>query len=191
AAQHGDVTMIAMLLDAGAAIESSDRMSPLLLAARGRHGDAALAYLLERGADVTCTDDGGHSALMHAAARNSLVAVRLLLEHGAARVSTPPRQVRGRVNALHMSAIGSNGREHAAEVLRLLLEHPQLRAQIDARDEWGRTPLCCAVTYGELDSVRVLLDAGADATIANNDGHTPVMIARGRGLADMQALLER
>lgn len=191
AAQHGDVAMIATLLDAGAAIEGSGKTSPLLLAARGVNGDAVLAYLLERGADVTRTDDGGHSTLMHAAARNSLFAVRLLLEHGAARVTTPPRQVRGRVNALHMSAIGNKGSEHAPDVLKLLLEQPQLRAQIDARDEWGRTPLCCAATYGDAERVRVLLEAGADATIANKDGYTPLMIARGRALADMQALLER
>src|SRR5690606_13549124 len=189
AAQYGDVEMIATLLDAGAAIDGDGNNTPLLLAARNHTGDAALAYLLERGADPRRTDEANHSALMHAASRHSLASVRLLVEHGA--TLRPTGKIRGGVNALHMAAIGNRGKHESAEVLEFLLGLPDARAHLDARDDWGRTPLCCAATYGTADDVRVLLGAGADPTIANNEGHRPVVIARARGLDDMVAALEQ
>jgi ankyrin repeat protein len=188
AARHGDIEMIATLLDAGAELDGPGPNTPLLLAAGSQTGDAALAYLLERGADPTRTDEAGHSALLHAAARQSLTAVHLLVEHGA-DTTTRPTKVRGGVNALHMAAIGNRGSHETPEVLAYLLELPGLRSQIDIRDEWGRTPLCCAATYGTVADVQVLLAAGANATIPNNDGHTPLAIAHARGLEDMVAAL--
>ena len=38
----------------------------------------------------------------------------------------------------------------------------------------GGTALHTAVFYGELDVVRALLNAGADKTIANNQGYNPM-----------------
>jgi ankyrin repeat protein len=190
AAGYGDVEMMAKLLDAGAELDGPGPNTPLLLAARSHNGDAALAYLLERGADPTRTDEAGHSALLHAAARQSLLAVRLLVEHGADTTSRPT-QVRGGVNALHMAAIGNRASHASPEVLAYLLEQPGLRAQIDVRDEWGRTPLCCAATYGTAADVRVLLQAGADPTIANKDGQSPLAIAHARGLQDMIAVFDQ
>lgn len=190
AARYGDIEMIATLLDAGAEIDGDGTTTPLLLAAGSDTGDAALAYLLERGADPNRTDEAGHSALMHAASRHSLICARALVEHGASPVVEPSRKVRGRVNALHMAAIGNRSRHESAELLEFLLGLPRLRAQIDARDDWGRTPLCCAATYGTADDVRALLEAGADPTIANRDGHTPLAIARARGMEAMIAALQ-
>jgi ankyrin repeat protein len=186
---YGDIEMIATLLDAGAEIDGNGSNTALLIAAGSHTGDAALAYLLERGADPTRTDEAGHSALMHAASRHSLVAARLLVEHGGGLLA-PPGKVRGRVNALHMAAIGNRGRHDSPEVLEYLLRLPEARAQLDVRDDWGRTPLCCAATYGTADDVRVLLEAGANPKIANHEGHTPLGIARARGIEAMIALLD-
>lgn len=182
AVQHGDLDMIATLLDAGAELDGPGPNTPLLLAAGSHTGDAALAYLLERGADPSRTDEAGHSALLHAASRHSLICVRLLVEHGADAFARPSTKVRGGVNVLHMAAIGNRGRHDSPEVIEYLLALPDASAHLDVRDDWGRTPLCCAATYGTADDVRVLLEAGADATIPNNEGHTPLAIARARNL---------
>jgi ankyrin repeat protein len=171
--------MIATLLDAGAEIDGPGPNTGLLLAAASETGDAALAYLLERGADPNRTDEAGHPAIFHAASRQSLFAIRLLVQHGA-QLAVKGHKPRGGVNVLHMAAIGNRSRHESPEVLAYLLQQPDCRAQIDARDDWGRTPLCCAATYGTVAEMRVLIEAGADPTIANNDGHTPQMIARAR-----------
>lgn len=38
----------------------------------------------------------------------------------------------------------------------------------------GSTPLISAATFGKTDIAKVLIDAGADLTISNNDGTTPL-----------------
>ena len=43
-----------------------------------------------------------------------------------------------------------------------------------SRVQSGGTALHTAVFYGELDVVRALLNAGADKTIASNDGKKPI-----------------
>ena len=43
-----------------------------------------------------------------------------------------------------------------------------------SRVQYGETPLCVAAYYGHLDVVRALLNAGADKTIAANNGNKPI-----------------
>ena len=47
-----------------------------------------------------------------------------------------------------------------------------------SRVQGGCTPLSTAAEFGRLDVVRALLNAGADKTIAHNDGWKPIDIAR-------------
>jgi ankyrin repeat protein len=189
AARHKDVAMIATLLDAGAEIDGPGPNTGLLNAASSGEGDAAFAYLLERGADPTRTDQAGHPPVFHAASRHSLTCVRLLVERGVDPFAKPSAKVRGGVNVLHMTAIGSSSTHQSSEVLAYLLALPQSRACIDARDEWGRTPLCCAAMYGTTEDVRTLIKAGANAAIPDNAGRTPLAFAQARNVADMIALL--
>lgn len=63
---------------------------------------------------------------------------------------------------LHYAATHGN-----PAVVQLMLDH---HAYIDAESPNGSTPLMMAALYGSIDSVRVLLDAGADASIRNKLG---------------------
>jgi ankyrin repeat protein len=62
----------------------------------------------------------------------------------------------------------------------------KLGAHVNARSASGWTALMRACNAGELESARILLGAGADATLVNDEGYT----ARGRIPGDNMALLD-
>jgi ankyrin repeat protein len=64
--------------------------------------------------------------------------------------------------------------------VRCLLDHPSAPAVINRRDDSGATPLWAACREGRGDVARLLLERGADPTIANEDGTTPMAIAKDR-----------
>lgn len=64
-------------------------------------------------------------------------------------------------------------------VLRLLLDDG--RVPVDARDTEGKTALYWACFQGHTDRARLLLvEGGADHTIADNDGLTPMAVAHNK-----------
>ncbi|KAI8842483.1 ankyrin repeat-containing domain protein, partial [Chytridium lagenaria] len=62
------------------------------------------------------------------------------------------------ISPLHMAAIGGD-----VDVASILLAAD---ADVDAQDGEQRTPIFLAVTYNNLEIVRLLLDHGANASIA-------------------------
>ncbi|MBR5346240.1 MAG: ankyrin repeat domain-containing protein, partial [Deltaproteobacteria bacterium] len=51
-------------------------------------------------------------------------------------------------------------------------------SEVDARNDEGRTPLMRAAAYNNLDVVHMLLDAGADKSLEDNDGHNALWHAQ-------------
>ncbi len=85
AAQHGDVEVVALLVDAGANIEARTRLgshTPLHVASRSAQA-AAVRALLGAGADTSAVTTTGATALHFAAGSGNATAVAALLEHGA------------------------------------------------------------------------------------------------------------
>ena len=76
------------------------------------------------------------------------------------------------------------------EIVRCLLAHSG--SPIDAVNSYGRTALADASLYNHYDAevVRLLLDAGADPTISDKDGDTPLSHARRYKYPACIALLE-
>lgn len=62
-------------------------------------------------------------------------------------------------------------------------------ANIQIRDHDGRTPLVCAVTYGNVGLARLLLEKGANVEDADDNGRTPLMCAATNGNVDLAKLL--
>jgi hypothetical protein len=62
--------------------------------------------------------------------------------------------------------------------VRLLLDHPVARTTINQRDHDGETELWEACCTGRGGVVRALLESGADPTIADNGGTTPMALAK-------------
>ena len=57
----------------------------------------------------------------------------------------------------------------------------QNKANINAQDQNGWTPLYFACYYGKTENVHVLLNSNADPNIHNNDNESPLMAAWAKG----------
>jgi ankyrin repeat protein len=174
----GDLDEVRRLLDSGADPDATDQHgSGTLLTFH----PAIIEYLLSRGADPnTQTNENGASVLAGLAFVNELECVRILLRAGA-----DPN--RGRDDSSetplhHALATSEPGR---TPLVKLLLDHgadPNARTKPgilsynfwrDARTR-GETPLHRAAAYAPAETIEILLAAGADRTIRDVNGDSPL-----------------
>lgn len=160
-----------LLLERGAEvnIQSKQGRTPLMVAATCPGNAETVRLILSKDADVKARPRGGASALYLAARTGELATVKLLLSHGA----DPNAPDVGGRTSLYMATEGRN-----PEVIRLLLEHgakvniatafpadPSFRTVNNIKNgppsSSGITPLHQAAAYGPVESVRLLLRAGA------------------------------
>jgi hypothetical protein len=88
--------------------------------------------------------------------------------------------------ALHWAAEGDGGAYGGSSltlrrlaVMRALLEYIPQGVKVDARGEYGGTPLMIAVRSGNVEGCRLLLKHGADVNAGDDCGWTPVHWAAG------------
>jgi ankyrin repeat protein len=84
---------------------------------------------------------------------------------------------------LHHAAF--NGRD--AVVQELLIR----KADVNAKNHGGLTPLHDCVHRGTIESAVMLLERGADLNVRNNEGQTPLAYALAKNRLDMVELLRR
>jgi ankyrin repeat protein len=125
--------------------------------------------LLDKGADIDEQDDSGSTALLYACMNGRVPMVRLLLEKGA---DPTIASAQGWIPLTRAAVKGH------LEVVRLLLAHPRARVTINRRDDNGQTALWWACFWGRGGVAKALLESGADPTIADDDGTTPMVIAK-------------
>ena len=56
--------------------------------------------------------------------------------------------------------------------LKAIQQHIKAGTDLDAKDDYGSTPLIIAATFGKTEVARALIEAGADLNITNSDGAT-------------------
>lgn len=156
-----------ILLDAGVP------PTPLLPLAAEACEEAAARRLLDRGASSSAVDERGVSALAHAARCPGDLFERLLSR--GASTATPKDQptLLQRLSTVRLDPAVAQARVEA------LLRHG---GDVNARDQWGATPLIRACR-SSWETVRPLLAAKADPNLADRYGHTPLLALLGASSA--------
>jgi len=207
AAQQGDADSARILLKAGAKtndVMPKTGLTPLLVAsAMGRARVAAL--LLEAGADPNAVDANGYTALHYAARRKGAIAiVSALLAHGA-KPNVRLNQKKPTVTANGVILRGATPLALAAEVNNLAAVKALADGGADPHipTELGTTPLMLAAGAGTdvsrsrspeeravaIETVKFLVERGADVNAAGQFGWTAVHAAAYQGLDDVIAFL--
>ena len=78
------------------------------------------------------------------------------------------------------------GRNNNPEVLRVLI---QAGANVNAKDNYGSTPLMYAALNDNSEVFKALIQAGANVNAKNDDGWTPLMLAAGDNSAEVVSVL--
>jgi ankyrin repeat protein len=169
---HAGVTEFLLKRGSNAALYTAQ-----LLHHAGRAGRLDLVKLLAaHGAHPAGADSGIFVAV------NDLEILQFLLAHGLSAT----RQGISGFPPLIFVARGDKG-EHPEKV-RLLLEH---EAEVDAVGPRGRTALHYAARAGHVEVIKVLLEYGASLTITDNDGETPLSLAKAGSKTAATRLLKR
>jgi uncharacterized protein len=188
----------------------------LLRAARTGNADGA-AVALRNGADLETRDENRRTSLLLAAADDRPAVARLLVALGAdpdalddrhdtpwlvtgvngsvrmAKIIATAEPDYGLLNRFRgTSLIPASERGHD-DYVAWAVDHTSI--DIDHVNELGWTALLYAVILGEGSRrwqriVRTLLDAGADASIADKEGVSPLEHARRRGHAEMARIIQ-
>ena len=173
AAREGCMPCIDVLLKARADINLADPdgTTPLIMALLNVHWDTAL-YLIERGADVQQWDRYGQTPLYVAVDLNTLPIGR--------RVELPADDVNTGEDVVHV-LLQRGANANAQLKLRPRYRNIPNDRYMDPLIVWGTTPLLRAAKAGDVPVLKLLLQHGALANLANAQGVTPLMAAVGDG----------
>ncbi|PRY57530.1 hypothetical protein BCF74_11544 [Knoellia remsis] len=184
AVSAGDADMVALALRAGADLEtrdSSDRTALLLAATEDRVDVARL--LVAMGADPDARDNRQDTPWLVTGVTGSVAMLEALLP------ARPDLTLRNRYGGV--SVIPASERGHVDYVRRVV----QTGIDVNHVNDLGWTALLEAVILGDggprhQEIVRILLEAGADAGIADKDGVTALEHARAKGQDAIVRILE-
>jgi ankyrin repeat protein len=184
---NGNAAIIETLLRAGT--DANERLpngeTPLMMAARTGNV-AAITTLLNHGSDVNAKESlRGTTALMWAAAQSHPAAVRVLIEHGAdiAARSNPAPKGRSAYLAPTVAERARQDRTETASRSQRQSPAPSAESGSDARQGapaeagGGLTALIFAARQGDLESVKVLIEAGANVNQISQYGWTALLTA--------------
>lgn len=161
AAKYGYGDVITRLVQAGAPVNEVDtddhNYTPLIVACQENKAEAVVA-LLTAGAKVDAVDDDGNTALYWAV-------------FGARPVEIHEYEEIGQPHDTYWVP------QSDAPVVKLLVD---AKANVNARNQDGETPLHEAAYLDAAAAAQVLLDAGASRTAKNSKGLTPYDIAKER-----------
>ncbi len=185
AAHRGDAAAIRKLAGDRKALDARDAYgrTPLHVATFARQREAIRA-LVEAGADLHLLENDRYDCVTIAAVADDEETLRLLLALGAsAKLVTSRYDGTALIAAAHLGHYG---------VVRQLIA---AGAPLDHVNNLHWTAVIEAIGLGDggrrhQDTLRALIDAGANLQLADREGRTPLQLARSRGYAEMARMLE-
>ncbi|XBB66616.1 ankyrin repeat domain-containing protein [Nocardioides sp. WV_118_6] len=183
AARAGDADGVAVALRAGADIETRDGNERTALLLASTYDRVAVAeVLVALGASPDALDDRHDTPWLVTGVTGSVRMLEALLP------ANPDLTVRNRYGGL--SPIPAGERGHVDYIRRVV----QTDVDLDHVNDLGWTAMLEAIVLGNgnedyQEIVRILLAAGADPSIADRDGVTPLQHAERRGYDAIAALL--
>jgi ankyrin repeat protein len=205
-----DAAKIRVLIENGAAVNarSNDGRSALVVAAEKAGSAPAVRLLLEHGADVN--NAGGKPTdarpLLQAATAGDAEVMKLLIDHGANIRQAGPEVLaesweRNCLQCVELVGNSFDAKGYSRALLavavyadpnavKFMLDHG---ANVNAKDESDRTALIFAANSNRVPvkTVQMLIDHGADVNAANNEGWSPLYVAKLHGNTQVvEALLK-
>ncbi|MBA7467735.1 hypothetical protein ES707_02956 [subsurface metagenome] len=186
AAARGDVAEIEKRIAAGENREAVDSRArtPLHVAAYQKQYDAARA-LIRLGADPNKLEIDRYDIITIASVANDLPMLKLAIEGGG-----NPNAVTSRYDGTALIAAAHLGH---VEVVRMLIA---AKAPLDHVNNLKWTALIESIVLGDggknhTETLRALVEAGADVNLPDGGGATPLRLARNRGYREMATILEK
>ena len=172
AAARGHIKTLELLLNQAADIESQNISGETPLVCAASAGDIrAVKLLLEHGARIDAPSVDSRtsaSAITQALYGGSPKVIKMLLDKGA---DPDFRDIEAHGGTLlHIVSRNQPGGSQTRSI-QLLLEYG---ADLEAKDEDGKTPLAGAVEDYTFEAIPTLLERGADLEARDNNGRTPL-----------------
>ena len=186
AAARGDAAQINAMTAKGEKPDVRDAYArtPLHVAVYGGHHEAMRA-LIAAGANPNALEKDRYDIVTIAAVANDVPTLKLALASGASA-----KNITSRYDGTALIAAAHLGH---AEVVRTLI---RAGAPLDHVNNLGWTALIESIVLGDggarhTDTMRALVEAGANVSLADRNGQTPLALARSRRYGAMVKILER
>ncbi len=204
AVRNDDAAMVGLLLTAGANVKATTRYGVTPIALAAVNGNPAIVEaLLKAGADANALSRGGEPVLLTAARSGNVPTIRTLIAHGA--------NVNAKEAWMEQTALMWAATENHPAAVKALLEsgadidakakilegQPKRAAESDVAfqvphtnfPKGGSTALMLAARNGALESVKVLMEAGANLNTTDPDGISALMLSLMNAHYDVAAAL--
>lgn len=159
--------------------------TPLYLAILSNNQNI-IAYLLEKGADVTIKDAAGNTPLHYAVMELNFEAVKCLIDLGAdVNVKTD-----GNDSPLHLAVdlLHQNHNPNTMKIIQFLVKHG---ANLDDQNDFAQyTPLHIACLRVDFQAIKFLVNNGSDLTLRDINDETAYDVAIDWCEDDSQQLLD-